>query len=105
MVSQRDSITAVRNDSSRVLDRRHVHRHHWQALRELQKKLMSPQDFYSKWDITHKQMASICFCCQNTVDNWFINTPNRREASLIHKFILGLADKLWSDLSNRQENN
>jgi len=105
MFAESDSTQAVLHHSSRVLDRRYVSRHQWQMLRKLQSNLMSPQDFYSKWDVTHRQIASICFCCHNTVDNWFISTSNRREASLIHKFLLGVTNKLWSDISNRQENN
>jgi hypothetical protein len=106
MVAERCKLPLQRQHSSRsLLDRRHVHRHQWQMLRKLQSNLMEPQDFYAKWDVTHKQIASICLCCENTVSNWFIHTPNRREASLIHKFILGLIDKDWSDLSKREENN
>ena len=106
MVAEKaESRIRLQNSSRSLLDRRHVHRHQWQMLRKLQSNLMEPQDFYAKWDVTHKQIASICLCCENTVSNWFIHTPNRREASLIHKFILGLIDKDWSDLSKREENN
>jgi hypothetical protein len=90
----------LQNSSRLSLDRRHVNRHQWQALRKLQSNLMEPRDFYEKWDVTHKQIASVCFCCENTVDNWFICTSNRREASLIHKFLLALVDKLWTDVGS-----
>jgi hypothetical protein len=104
MVLQSGSIKTARNDSSRA-DRRHVSIHHWQMLRKLQSNLMSPQDFYAKWDVTHKQIASICFCCDNTVDNWFVRTSKRREPSLIHKLLLGIANKLWTDISNSRSRN
>jgi hypothetical protein len=85
------------------LDRRYVHKNQWQKLKQLQALLMEPQDFYAKWDITFIQMAAICFCDRKTVHNWFTPTLSRREAKVHHKLLLGITNKLWTDLLNREE--
>ncbi|NEO49711.1 MAG: hypothetical protein F6K55_38655 [Moorea sp. SIO4A3] len=37
---------------------------------------MTPQRFYSKWDLTREDMALICSCSVQTVNGWF-NTSRR----------------------------
>lgn len=106
MVAERCKLPLQRQHSSRsLLDRRHVHRHQWQMLRKLQSNLMEPQDFYAKWDVTFLQIAGICFCNRKTVRYWFTPTLHRTEPKIHHKLLLGLTDKLWSDLSKCEGNN
>jgi hypothetical protein len=46
---------------------------------------MSPQDFYNRWNVTHKQMAQICQCSVATVDRWFAQGEGRREPEPIYE--------------------
>jgi hypothetical protein len=75
----------------------------WQMLRKLQVNSIELEVFVERWQVSHKELAQICFCSVDTVDRWFIKTDRRREPSPHHKFFLGLANKLWTDLLNREE--
>jgi hypothetical protein len=56
---------------------------------------MSPQDFYTKWDVTHAQMAQICRCSEPTVDRWFAQGKNRRAPEPAYLRRLAEMDFLW----------
>ncbi|MEB3355137.1 MAG: helix-turn-helix transcriptional regulator [Synechococcales bacterium] len=45
---------------------------------------LSPQEFYAKWDVTHRQMAQICRCSVSTVDRWFSHGTGHRSPDPIH---------------------
>jgi hypothetical protein len=56
---------------------------------------MSPQEFYSRWAVTHAQMAQICGCSLPTVDRWFAQGEGRREAEPLYQRRLAEMHVLW----------
>lgn len=105
MFAEGGSTNAARNHSSSFISHRYPNRIQWQMLSKLQSNLMELEDFVSRWKVSHKELAKICCCSPDTVDRWFIRTAKRREPTLHHKLRLGITNKLWTDLVNRQENN
>jgi hypothetical protein len=83
--------------------KRYPSKFQWQMLKKLQLNTMEPQTFVERWEVTHEQLAVICSCSIPTVGRWFMATKNKRNPSLHHKFLLGLANKLWTDLLLREE--
>lgn len=49
--------------------------------------------FYSKWSVTHRQIAVICRCSQPTVDRWF--GSSRQTPSPIYLRRLAEIDFIW----------
>ena len=56
---------------------------------------LSPSAFYSKWDVTHAQMAKICGCSESTVDRWFLNGKGHRAPKPIYLRRLAEINFLW----------
>ena len=75
----------------------------WQMFRKLQNNMMEPQIFIERWEVTQEELARICSCSVRTVKRWFSSTENRKSPTSYHKFCLGLTNKLWTDLLNREE--
>jgi hypothetical protein len=55
---------------------------------------MTPQQFYSKWQVTHQELASICYRSLSTVQCWFTNGRNHRRPTLNDLHHLALMDFL-----------
>ena len=58
---------------------------------------MTPQEFYSKWCVTHAQIAQICSCSEPTVNRWFSQGSTRRSAEASHRRKLAEMDLIWED--------
>jgi hypothetical protein len=56
---------------------------------------MSHEEFYARWDVTHKQMAVICNCSVITVNRWFTTTRLRRSPEPRHQRRLAEMHFLW----------
>lgn len=52
---------------------RHLSRHELALLKRYSacQMRLTPQAFYAKWNVTHRQIAQICCCSLPTVDRWF----------------------------------
>jgi hypothetical protein len=61
---------------------------------------LSPSDFYSKWNVTHAQMAQICGCSVSTVDRWFLHGSGYRAPEAIYLRRLAEINFLWENTSN-----
>ena len=55
--------------------------------------IMTPQEFYSRWLVTHDDVALICRRATSTVNKWFSPSSNR-QASFNDKHHLALANFL-----------
>lgn len=105
MVSQRCKLPLHRQHSSRLLvEQRCPNRLQRQMLRKLQANLMEPETFLARWDITHRDLADICFVSEATVSKWFLKTFNGTRPKIHHKVLMAITNKLWTDLLDRQEN-
>ena len=58
---------------------------------------MSPTDFYSKWNVTHAQIAAICGCSESTVDRWFQRGRSSQPPEPIYLRRLAEMDFLWEN--------
>ncbi|WP_206603132.1 helix-turn-helix domain-containing protein [Leptolyngbya ohadii] len=56
---------------------------------------MTPQQFYSRWDVTHAQIAQICGCSTTTVDRWFTTTALQSLPRRDHMRKLAEMNFLW----------
>jgi len=56
---------------------------------------MSHEEFYARWDVTHRQMAEICNCSVITVNRWFTTTRLRRSPELRYQRKLAEMNFLW----------
>lgn len=56
---------------------------------------MSPQDFYTRWNVTHAQIAQICGVSEPTVDRWFSQGKNSRLATAHHRRKLAEMNLIW----------
>jgi len=68
---------------------------------------MTPQDFYSKWDVSQEQIASICDRSISTVRNWFRSEKNYHSPLPIDLRHLALMDFLlenWEDIPESLRN-
>jgi hypothetical protein len=68
---------------------------------------MAPQDFYSKWDVSQDQIASICSRSISTVHNWFRSGQNYRSPLPIDLRHLALMDFLlehWEEIPQELRN-
>jgi hypothetical protein len=92
----------LQNSSRFDIRQRYPTNAHWDSLTKLQNNLIDPKDFTQRWEVTYKDLARICSCSKRTVERWFSST-DYHSPSLYHRFCLGLADKLWTDLSIRRE--
>ncbi|MBW4548782.1 MAG: helix-turn-helix domain-containing protein [Symplocastrum torsivum CPER-KK1] len=68
---------------------------------------MTPQKFYSKWDVSQEQIASICDRSILTVRSWFGRGQNSRSPLPIDLRHLALMDFLlehWEDIPESLRN-
>jgi hypothetical protein len=68
---------------------------------------MTPQQFYSKWDVSQEQIASICDRSISTVRNWFRSGQDYRCPLPIDLRHLALMDFLlehWEDMPESLRN-
>jgi hypothetical protein len=68
---------------------------------------MEPQDFYSKWEVSQEDIASICSRSISTVRNWFRTGQNCRSPLPIDLRHLALMDFLlehWEDIPEELRN-
>jgi hypothetical protein len=68
---------------------------------------MTPQDFYSKWEVSQEEIASICERSVSTVRNWFRSGQNYRSPLPIDLRHLALMDFLlehWEDMPEELRN-
>jgi hypothetical protein len=68
---------------------------------------MTPQRFYSKWDVSQEQIASICSRSIPTVRSWFRSGQNYRSPLPIDLRHLALMDFLlehWEDIPESLRN-
>ena len=55
---------------------------------------MTPIEFYTKWDVSYEQIASICYRSDSTVRGWFRHGKNQRHPNRNDLFNLALMDFL-----------
>ncbi len=68
---------------------------------------MTPQHFYSKWQVSQEEIASICSRSISTVRNWFRTGENYRSPLPIDLYHLALMDFLlehWEDIPEALRN-
>ncbi len=68
---------------------------------------MTPQHFYSKWQVSQEEIASICSRSISTVRNWFRTGQNYRSPLPIDLYHLALMDFLlehWEDIPEALRN-
>jgi hypothetical protein len=68
---------------------------------------MELQDFYSKWEVSQEDIASICSRSVSTVRNWFRSGQNCRSPLPIDLRHLALMDFLlehWEDIPEELRN-
>jgi hypothetical protein len=68
---------------------------------------MKPQDFYSKWEVSQEEIASICSRSISTVRSWFRSGQNYRSPLPIDLRHLALMDFLlehWEDIPEELRN-
>ena len=68
---------------------------------------MTPQDFYSKWQVSQEEIALICDRSISTVRNWFRRGQNYRPPLPIDLRHLALMDFLlehWEDIPEELRN-
>jgi hypothetical protein len=68
---------------------------------------MELQDFYSKWEVSQEDIASICSRSTSTVRNWFRSGQNNRSPLPIDLYHLALMDFLlehWEDIPEELRN-
>ncbi|MEM7553510.1 MAG: hypothetical protein AAF378_05320 [Cyanobacteria bacterium P01_A01_bin.84] len=53
---------------------------------------MTPIEFYTKWDVSYEQIASICYRSDSTVRGWFRHGKNKRYPNRNDLFNLALMD-------------
>lgn len=58
---------------------------------------MTSQTFYSRWNVTYRQMAEICGVSIATVNRWFAGGENRRPAEAIHQRRLAEMNFIWEE--------
>lgn len=104
MVSQRCKLPLHRHHSSLSEIQRCPNRLQRQMLRRLQSNLMEPETFLARWDITHRDLADICFVSEATVAKWFVKTFTGTRPRVHHKVLMAITNKLWTDLLDRREN-
>ena len=103
MFAESSGSRPARHHSSRFrINHRYPTNFQWSMLKKLQANFMELETFTERWKVTRRELAQICFCSIDTVDDWFCETKNRKP-TLHHKFCLGLTNKLWTDLVNREE--
>ncbi len=61
---------------------------------------MSPGEFLAKWELTYKEIASICKISVSAVKKWFSEGKNYRRPGRYSRLRLGIAD--WI-LENAEE--
>lgn len=80
---------------------RYPGRRHWAVVDQIQTSLslpqMTPEEFLCHWDVTYREMASICFCSEVTVKRWFFNS-GKYSPSVLHQFWLAVTHDAWSRL-------
>ncbi len=91
----------LQNSSRFDIKQRYPTNVHWDSLTKLQNNLIDPENFTQRWQVNYKDLARICCCSKRTVERWFSQT-DYHPPSLYHRFYLGLANKLWTDLLTRQ---
>jgi hypothetical protein len=68
---------------------------------------MEPQDFYSKWEVSQEEIASLCSRSISTVRSWFRTGQNYRSPLPIDLYHLALMDFLlehWEDIPEELRN-
>ena len=68
---------------------------------------MTPQDFYSKWEVSQDQIASICSRSVSTVRNWFRTGQNYRSplpSDLRHLALMDFLLEHWEDMPEELRN-
>ena len=54
---------------------------------------MTPMEFWSKWDVSQRQIAEICRCDVSLVSRWFSPEARGLEPMPYHLWYLALADR------------
>jgi hypothetical protein len=68
---------------------------------------MTPQEFYSKWEVSQDQIASICERSISTVHNWFRTGQNYRSplpSDLRHLALMDFLLEHWEDIPQELRN-